>query len=312
VFKVGDLFAGIGGVALGFEKAGMHVVWANEIDSRACTTYRYNFNHKLIEDDIHNLDKEKLDKIDVLCGGFPWQSFSIAGYRKGFDDDRGNLFFEIMRLAKQLKPKVIFLENVKNLKTHDNGKTFSIIKSCLEQNGYHVRYKIMNTCEYSNIPQNRERIYIIAFKHRTVYDNFTFPNKIKSLKPIHSLLEEEVADCFYYKNSSIYKQLKKEIINPNSIYQWRRIYVRENKSGVCPTLTANMGTGGHNVPLILDRKDIRKLTPRECLNFQGFPNNFKIPKELSKSSLYKQIGNSVSVPVIKSIAINIKKAMKVY
>lgn len=214
-----------------------------------------------------------------------------------------------MRIAEYLQPRVIFLENVKNLQNHDKGKTFSIIKSCLEQNGYHVHYQIMNTCEYSDIPQNRERIYIVAFKEDEAYKKFKFPDRTTHTKSTKELLESAVDKSFYYSKSAIYEKLKLAMTNHDNIYQWRRVYVRENKSGVCPTLTANMGTGGHNVPLIIDHKDIRKLTPRECLRFQGFPNSFRIPEELPKSALYKQAGNSVSVPVIKAISSNIKDAL---
>lgn len=319
-YTVGDLFAGVGGIALGFKKAKMPTLWANEIDKNACITYRANFSdHMMIEGDIHNLNTaqginginyKNIPSVDILCGGFPCQAFSIAGYRKGFEDDRGNLFYEIIKLAKKIKPRVLFLENVKNLYKHESGNTFNTIKDCLEQNGYHVWHDILNTCEYSDVPQNRERIYIIAFKNKTDFDAFTPPKKISKTKNPKELLEKNVDDTFYYNNSKYYDQLKEEMTNPDSIYQWRRVYVRENKSGVCPTLTANMGTGGHNVPLIIDHKDIRKLTPRECFRFQGFPDSFRFPNSLSKSALYKQAGNSVSVPIITALAKRISNALQ--
>jgi len=307
--KIADLFAGVGGIALGFKNAGFDVLWANEIDRKACITYRSNFKHAIIEDDIKNLEVKNLKRIDVLTGGFPCQAFSIAGYRKGFEDERGNLFFEIMRIADVLNPSVLFLENVKNLKNHNKGNTFKVILNELEKRGYFVKYKILNTFEYSDIPQNRERLYIVAFNDFDCFSKFKFPEKIKKTKKISEILEGNVDKSFYYNKSKYYPLLKEKMKNKNSIYQWRRVYLRENKSGVCPTLTANMGTGGHNVPLILDDKDIRKLTPRECFRLQGFPDNFILPDNLAKSALYKQAGNSVSVPIIQKIAENIKKAL---
>lgn len=264
---VGDLFAGIGGIAKGFELAGMHVLWANEIDKSACLTYRLNFQHTLIEGDVQKIDPKQLEPVDILSAGFPCQPFSIAGYQKGFRDQRGNLFFEIMRLAKYLKPKVIFLENVKNLKGHNQGRTFKIIQDCLQAHGYWVHDQVLNTCEFSRLPQNRERLYIVAFQQKKAFEAFAYPDKIEDTESPQTFLNDEVDEVFYYTNSKYYPEIKPEMTSPNSIYQWRRVYLRENKSGVCPTLTANMGTGGHNVPLIVDNKGIRKLTPRECLRF---------------------------------------------
>ncbi len=308
-FSVGELFAGVGGISSGFERANFTVSWANEIDKNACITYRKNNNHKLYEEDIYNLDPRNLEPVDIISGGFPCQAFSIAGLRRGFDDDRGNLFFEIIRFVDRIKPKVIFLENVKNLISHDNGNTLNTILKKLESKGYYTKYKVLNTCEYSTIPQNRERVYIVSFKSKKDYNNFSFPEKIDKLKEVKDFFEKEVDSKYYYKTTKYYKTLKKEMTNKDSVYQWRRKYVRENKSKVCPTLTANMGTGGHNVPLVIDNKDIRKLTPRECFRLQGFDDNFKIPEGLSNSSLYKQAGNSVSTVVVERIAKNILKAL---
>jgi DNA (cytosine-5)-methyltransferase 1 len=156
--------------------------------------------------------------------------------------------------------------------------------------------------DYGNLPQNRERIYIVGFSDYDQFMTFKFPDKVKLTKNISDCLEDrEVESKYYYDDKPMFDILKKEIVHRDTIYQWRRKYVRENKSKVCPTLTANMGTGGHNVPLILDKKSIRKLTQRECANFQGFPEDYKIP-ELADSHLYKQFGNSVSIPVIERIA----------
>lgn len=309
MYKVGELFAGIGGIGLGFKEAGFKLAWANEIDEKACQTYKMNFDHLLINEDMKKLDPNILEKVDVLTGGFPCQAFSIAGYRKGFKDERGNLFFDILRYIKAINPRVVFLENVKNLASHDHGNTFKVIQEKLNEAGYYLKSQVMNTSQYSEVPQNRERIYIVCFKNKKDFDRFEFPKKINSCKSVTDFFEKEVNESFYYTQSKMYSKLKKEITDPNKIYQWRRQYVRENKSYLCPTLTANMGMGGHNVPLILDKKDIRKLTPRECIRFQGFPDSYIFPSTLPNSALYKQIGNSVSVPVIYAIAKNIKKAL---
>jgi DNA (cytosine-5)-methyltransferase 1 len=302
--KVGSLFAGIGGIDLAFENSGFQVEWANEIDQKACMTYKKNFKNEIICDDIKNISVDKIPKLDILTGGFPCQAFSIAGYRKGLDDERGSLIFELLRLAKDLDARILFLENVKNLLSHNSGNTFQVIIQMIQNLGYKIKYQIMNTSDYSVLPQNRERLYILCFKHEQDYLKFQFPNKINEILSIKSILEKNVSSDFYYYNTKYYSTLKKEMLNKNTCYQWRRRYVRENKNNLCPTLTANMGTGGHNVPLILD-DDIRKLTPRECARLQGFPDTFILPKDMPNSSLYKQIGNSVSIPVVQSIAKNI-------
>jgi len=313
MYKLAGLFGGVGGIELGFEQAGFNVVWANEFDQKAAITYKENHQHELLVDDIHNVKPEQIPDIDILTGGFPCQAFSVAGYRKGFEDERGNLFFEILRLAVAKQPRVIFMENVKNLVGHDNGNTFKVIREALSDNGYYVKDKVMNGSEYGNVPQNRERIYIVAFKNQQDYEKFTFPEPISLTKTLNDVIdfETKVDDKFYYKPEKciFYDKLEEAITSKNTIYQWRRKYVRENKSGVCPTLTANMGTGGHNVPLIFTDNGIRKLTPKECFNIQGFPENFKLP-ELANSHLYKQAGNSVVVPVINRIAENIKFALE--
>lgn len=310
MITVGDLFAGIGGIAIGLQQAGFKIAWSNEIDKNACITYTNNFKHKMYEMDIQNLSPEKLQRIDMLVGGFPCQAFSIAGYRKGFDDIRGTLFFEIMRLTDALKPQYLFFENVKNLETHNNGNTFKVILNELETREYFVKYKVMNTSEYSTLPQNRERIYIVAFKNKKIYNEFKFPEKIKNRQSINKLLEDNVDDKFYYTDKvPFYNELKKHITRTDTVYQWRRVYVRENKNGLCPTLTANMGMGGHNVPLIKDSKGIRKLTPRECARLQGFPETYKFP-DITNSALYKQMGNSVSIPIIVAIGKEIIRAIK--
>ncbi len=306
--KAISLFAGVGGICLGFKNNGVEIVYANDFDKYACQTYRENFTHPLVEGDIAKLDTADMPNVDLVLGGAPCQAFSIAGYRKGFNDERGNLFFEYLRILIDKKPRAFFFENVKNLVSHDGGKTFNIMLDAFRQNGYYVRYQVLNSCEYGNVPQNRERIYVVGFREKELCDKFYFPTTIPLTKKISDIVDvtKKQDDKYYYKNFPCYESMLKDtIVKKNTIYQLRRVYVRENKSGVCPTLTANMGMGGHNVPLVLDNYGIRKLTPRECFLFQGFPDDFKFPKGMSDCHLYKQAGNSVSVPVIQRIAKNI-------
>ncbi|MEF9951769.1 MAG: DNA cytosine methyltransferase [Clostridium sp.] len=314
-YRVGSMFAGIGGICLGFKLAGADIVWANEIDKYACVTYRTNFGDSyLVEGDIHSINTKTIPDIDILTSGFPCQAFSIAGYRKGFEDNRGNLFFETLRVIKDKKPRAFILENVKNLVGHDGGKTFTIIREALEDEGYFIRYKVLNSMEFGNVPQNRERIYVVGFLNKEECDKFYFPEPLELTKTIADIVnkDKKVEEKYYYTSGSkYYKDLNETVVNDNTLYQLRRVYIRENKSNVCPTLTANMGTGGHNVPLIKDRFGIRKLTPKECLAFQGYPDDYIIPERVSNGQLYKQAGNSVTVPVIKRIAENMIEVMKI-
>ncbi len=307
-----DLFAGVGGIRIGFEEAGFETVFSNDFEPKCKDTYDLNFiNSKLVVEDIRNIGIDDLPEFDFLLGGFPCQAFSIAGYRQGFKDEkgRGNLFFDIARILEIRKPQGFLLENVKNLRGHDGGKTFKIIEETLINLGYHLKIKVLNSMEYGNIPQNRERIYIVGFKNKNHHDKFEFPNPIKLTRKITDLLEKDVDAKYYYNDKPLFKKLKDFVKEEGKVYQWRRQYVRENKKGVCPTLTANMGTGGHNVPIVKDRKGVRKLTPLECARIQGFPSSYKLPK-LADSALYKQFGNSVSVPVIGAIAKKMREAME--
>ncbi|HIT90407.1 MAG TPA: DNA cytosine methyltransferase [Candidatus Merdenecus merdavium] len=316
MLKCASFFAGVGGIDLGFEKVGFETVYANEFDPYAADTYECNFNIKVDRRDIHDVKTEEISDFDVLLAGFPCQAFSIAGYREGFEDKkgRGELFFEVTRIIEARKPRIVFLENVKNLVSHDNGNTFRVICEQLDSLGYKWNYQVMNACEFGNIPQNRERIYIVAFREKEDYANFRLPMPVRLTKKLSDVIdfEKEVEDKYYYtkEKCSFYDTLKKEIKNSDTTYQWRRVYVRENKSNLVPTLTANMGTGGHNVPLILTKDSkIRKLTPRECFNVQGYPASYHLPNQ-SNCHLYKQAGNSVVVPVIERIAGSIKEAVE--
>ncbi len=307
-YKAIDLFAGIGGIRRGFKnifKDNIDFVFSSEIDKNAQKTYYLNYG-EIPFGDITKIKEEEIPPHDIIMAGFPCQAFSVAGYRKGFEDTRGTLFFDVARIADFHKPKVIFLENVKGFVGHDKGNTFKIIKKTLEEMGYKIYAKVLNSKDFG-VPQNRERIYIIAL--RDIDKEFHFPEPTNKTLHIKSCLEENVEDYFYYQGKPLYEKIKNHITNTNTVYQWRRQYVRENKNNVCPTLTANMGTGGHNVPIIKDKKGIRKLTPRECINFQGFDKKFKFPKDLALSHQYKQAGNSVTVKVIEEIARNIKNVL---
>ena len=307
-----DLFSGIGGVRLGFEKNGFNTVFSNDFEPSCKLTSDLNFDEPTLTlGDLTKIDVDEFPDFDLLLGGFPCQAFSVAGYRQGFNDEkgRGNLFFNIARILEKRMPSAFFLENVKNLQGHDNGRTFLIILETLKELGYHVRYSVMNTMKYGNLPQNRERIYIVGFRDEKSAMSFEFPQPTRLKIQFASLLDKEVPDRYYYLGKPLHARLLNDVTSHNTVYQWRRQYVRENKQGVCPTLTANMGTGGHNVPIILDNKGIRKLTPRECARMQGFPDSYKFA-DISDALIYKQIGNSVSVPVIDAIAKQIKIVME--
>ena len=312
-----DLFAGIGGIKIAFENAGFNCVFSNDFDNNCKITFDLNFSElfeidkQMVLGDISQISTSKIPDFDLLTGGFPCQPFSVAGYRQGFKDEkgRGNVFFDIIRILKDKKPTAFLLENVKNLKSHDKGNTIKIIHQELEKLGYKVTDKVLNAMQYGNVPQNRERIYIIGFLDENAFKKFEFPKKISLTKTIHDCLETEVDKKYFYNDKPLFERIKKDITKKDTVYQWRRQYVRENKNGVCPTLTANMGMGGHNVPIIFTDQGIRKLTPRECANFQGFPKNYKLPK-IADSALYKQFGNSVVIPVVERIAKNMKKALE--
>jgi DNA (cytosine-5)-methyltransferase 1 len=310
--SIADFFCGIGGIRMGFQQASpkFQCVFSNDIDKHAITSYQAIFKDTVNSTSIADLKTGDIPDFDIFLGGFPCQSFSIAGNRKGFEDERGQLFFDIIRILREKRPIAFLLENVKNLKTHDNGNTYRIVKKELCSLGYTFKAKIMNSSEYANLPQNRERIFLVGFLHREMTEKFRFPSKIPLTSSVQDYLEKNISSKYYYtEESKIYDKLKTSITKNNVVYQYRRHYVRENKTGVCPTLTANMGLGGHNVPLILDSKGIRKLTPKECFNLQGLtvPN---LP--IVDSHLYRLAGNSVSTPLIARIAKNMEKVITYY
>ena len=317
-----DLFAGIGGFRLAMQNLGGKCVFSSEWDDAAKQTYFENYGEVPFGDITKTEIKNLIPKqFDVLCAGFPCQAFSVAGYRKGFDDVRGTLFFDVADILEKHRPKVFFLENVKNLQGHDDGKTFSKIMDVLENRlKYRVFHNVMSPSEYADIPQNRERIFIIGLDPQQVNMSddyqFPFPGKMEKTVKIGDIINCDISDnALTYNdkyNSRYYPQMKDVIKNKETVYQWRRVYVRENKSNECPTLTANMGGGGHNVPLIWTGKEIRKLSPEECLGFQGFPvgrpagknidNPFRFPTTIAQSKKYKQAGNSVTTPLIERVA----------
>lgn len=297
-----DLFSGTGAFSKVAEKYGMNVVFANDYEPNSKKIYDLNFNHKLTLGDINEIDLKDIPKMDLLTGGFPCQPFSISGEKKGFEDVRSNVFFKIMEIIKEYKPRFVILENVKNLTSHDKGNTFMTIQSQIEYLDYKIKYKILDTKKITNIPQNRERIYIVCFRDDSDYNKFSFPEETKEMKQIKDILEEKVDDKYYYSDRyKVWDKVKAAVVKENTVYQYRRHYIRENKNNVCPTLTANMGTGGHNVPLIKDKKGIRKLTPRECARLQGLPDTYKFPEKMSDNKLYKLMGNAVTVNVVDKL-----------
>lgn len=313
-----SFFAGVGGIDLGFKEQGFRTIYANEFDAKARETFSLNFPHVQLDGrDIREVSASEVPTVDVIVGGFPCQAFSIEGYRQGFLDEkgRGTLFFELARIIEEKQPQAIFLENVKNLVNHDKGNTFKVILKTLEYLGYYVTYKVMNAAEFGNIPQGRERIYIVGFKDKAVSESFQFPEKIPLSKTVFDVInfKTQVDEHYYYREDKhYYPLLRDNIVSVGSIYEYRRgNTIRENKSGVVPTLLASMGTGGNNIPLILTESgEIRKMTPRECFNTQGFPRSYQFPEKMANSHLYKQAGNSVTVPVVSRIAEQIRLVLE--
>lgn len=308
--SVCSLFSGIGGIDLGCMQAGFDIVWANEMDAAACRTYRHNFpNANLIEGDIRKITASDIPNFDVLTAGFPCQPFSIAGLQKGFKDRDGNLFFEITRIIDAKRPSVVFLENVPNLMKHDDGKTFLVIFNGLAQFGYTVYYRVLASNDYGNLPQIRKRIYIVAVREDIVNRTYQYPEPIELVLKSADIIQRSVKqhDIYYYTEGKMYERLISRMKDRNAIYRITDTEVRWTKNQMCPTLTANMGTHKDRVHVVWDDYGIRKLTLRECLDFQGFPSEFYFPKTITIDDAYKQIGNSVCVPVVKRISIEIKK-----
>ncbi len=300
-----ELFAGVGAFRLALEKAGLTCTFASEINPHAQRTYAENFGSEDLHGDIlcPKVQAKIPESFDVLVGGFPCQTFSILGLRQGFDDPRGRLFFDVMRIAEKHRPKVLFLENVKNLLTHAKGKTFEIMREEMIKIGYTPYYQILGGASHGNIAQGRERLFIVAFRDDLKIEDFGFPAKIPLTQKIADCLESTKVDPkFYYTPTRPhFTSMDTGITSTDTLYQWRRSYMRENKKKLCPTLVASMGKGGNNVPILRDADGIRKLTPRECFNFQGFPQSFRFPTDMADTHLYAQAGNSIIVQVIERI-----------
>lgn len=312
--RVCSLFSGIGGIDLGFIQAGFDIIWANECDDEASTTYKNNFKNVILDtNDIRNVNTDNIPNFDILIAGFPCQPFSIGGKQKGFKDRRGNLFFEIARIIDKKRPQIVFLENVANLLEHDSGETFLVIYNTLAQFGYEVRYKIMDSFEYANVPQKRKRIFIVAFLNHDQCNTFQFPEKIECTTTLNDIINRKIKrnDLYYYTANSFYfDDLKRIVTDKTVLYKIRDDGVANYKYSICPTLTANMGTFPDRVPIILDDFGIRKITPQECLALMGFPENFYFDG-ISLNGAYKQCGNSVVVPLIKRIALQIAKVVNI-
>ncbi len=319
-YKFIDLFAGIGGFHLALESMGAKCVFASEWDKFASETYEQNFHLKPFGD-ITKIKEQEIPNHDILCGGFPCQAFSISGKQKGFEDTRGTLFFDIARIVDYHKPKVLFLENVKNLAKHDEGKTLKTIINSLKELGYSIFTKVFNSSNFG-LPQNRERVYIIAFHNSLNSEYFKFPIPPNTPICLEHILENEPKnakiiernDIEIYKNYSVSTSLFSEIelLNKpiqigkvNKGGQGERIY---HTLGHAITLSAYGGGVGSKTGLYLVNGKIRKLSPRECARVQGFPDNFILNSMDTQS--YKQFGNSVSVNVLQHILIEISKILQ--
>ena len=325
-----DLFAGIGGMRLAFESVGGQCTLTSEINEYALKTYKFQTwksdhpTHKYVND-VVELGKMTVGKIpahDVLVAGFPCQPYSIAGLRQGLEDEkgRGQVFLSILDVLKKARPKAFLLENVKGMMSHDQGRTLAyMLEKLAIPTGpagkplYTVLApQVMNSMTHGGVPQNRERVFIVGFRNDVDSSSFQFPEPLELEASLQEKLQKDGVEekYFYDKRFECFAEIEKAVVREDTAYQWRRVYVRENKSGVCPALTANMGSGGHNVPLVKVEGGIRKLTPLECASLQGFDLfDFKIPIDMADAHLYHQFGNSVTVPLIARIAERIKNTI---
>lgn len=299
-----DLFAGIGGFHIALSSLGGEAVFASEWDKDAATVYENNFKLKPAGD-ITKISEKSIPDHDILCAGFPCQAFSISGKQLGFEDSRGTLFFDVARIAKEKQPKVMFLENVKNLARHDGGKTLAVIKKTLDEIGYDVYDKVLDASKFG-VPQSRKRIYIVCFRKDLKVKDFTFPKEEKVKKHVEDILmpdsetkKYEVRRNDVFMNNNIKEKysdtpLRIGIVNKGG--QGERIY---SPLGTAITLSAYGGGAGAKTGLYRVNGKIRKLAPRECARLDGFPENFKLAEK--DNIAYKQFGNSVVVDVLKKI-----------
>ena len=328
-FRSIDLFAGIGGIRLGFDRAfgdGIKTVFVSEWDEYAQETYRLNFHNDFeIAGDITKINEMDVPAFDICLAGFPCQAFSLAGRKMGFDDDyrgtcRGTLFLDVARICEYHKPKVIFCENVKGLVMHDCGRTFKVIKDTFEHIGYTVYSKVLNSKDFG-VPQNRERIYIVAFRNDIDSSAFEFPEGSGSDTCIRDIMEEEPVSVRYYLSDTYLNTLIKHKARHAAKGNGFGYEIRD-LDGVAGAIVC--GGMGRERNLIIDdrltdftpvthikgevnRQGIRKMTPREWARLQGFPDDFKF--DLADTHMYKQFGNSVTVGVIEAIAGKIKEVI---
>ncbi len=299
-----DLFAGIGGIRLGFEKAGAECIWANDYDKFCGITYKENFgDEELFIGDIREIDSAEIPDFNILCAGFPCQPFSIAGVSKklslgmphGFEDKtQGTLFHEIVRIIKDKTPDAIFLENVKNLERHDKGRTFAVIKGSIEELGYSFYHRVIDA--RAVVPQHRERIFMVGFRDKEL--DFNFPELPNLNLRVKDILEKDVADKYTLTDhlwNYLQKYAEKHRQKGNGFG-----FGLVDLNGYTRTLSARYHKDGSEILIPQSGKNPRRLTPRECARLQGFPDSFKIP--VSDTQAYRQFGNAVVVPVVEIIA----------
>lgn len=305
-FKVIDLFAGIGGIRIGFRKAfgkSVDFVFSSEIDKFARTSYESNFEDTPFGD-ITEISEEEIPDFDFLLAGFPCQPFSNAGLKKGFDDTRGTLFFDIARIIKRHNPRVVFLENVKGFKGHNKGNTYKVVHGALEEMGYTVFSKVLNAKDFG-LPQNRERIYIIGFLDDV--DTFEFPEPTLVVPRLGDILSENVHSKYTLSDKlwSGHQRRKKEHKKKGNGFGYS-IFTEESQ--YTSTISARYYKDGSEILIQQDGINPRKLTPREAARLQGFPEDFKLV--VSDTQAYKQFGNSVAIPVIEALAKKIQKTLE--
>ncbi|AFZ43627.1 DNA-cytosine methyltransferase [Halothece sp. PCC 7418] len=297
-YRAIDLFAGIGGIRLGFQQAfanNIEFVFSSEIDRFARMTYQANFSEEP-QGDLTTISPLDIPPFDILLAGFPCQPFSNAGLKKGFEDARGTLFFDIAKIIEAHQPEIIFLENVKNFRTHDQGNTFKVVKEIMEKLGYQVYAQVFNA-KHFGVPQNRERIYIVAFSDQSIH--FEFPVPPNSSVKVGDILEKNVASKYTISDRlwQGHQKRKREHKRKGNGFGYSLF---NNHSPYTSTISARYYKDGSEILIEQEGKNPRKLTPKEAARLQGFPDTFEIP--VSDTQAYKQFGNSVAVPVIHSIA----------
>ena len=312
-FKFIDLFCGLGGFRIALEKQNCNCVFSSDIDKAVAQVYENNFGD-YPSGDITKIDSKDIPDFDILCGGFPCQSFSIAGKRLGFEDSRGTMFFEVARILKEKKPKAFILENVKGITNHDGGKTLKTILDILDDLDYTYVNKVINAKDVG-IPQNRERWYCVGIRKDlniklnpdmifpTEQTNFFSYDDIIDVNNIYK--EYKISDICENNIQKHIDKVKKKKSKYTLAYEIRPSRCQFKTDGISPCLTAKMGTGGNNVPVVVELN--RKLTEKECLKLMGYPENYKIG---NGSQAYKQIGNSVVVPVLEQISKSLVNILK--